>query len=456
MIKDLLIKYNQPGPRYTSYPPANFFTQEFTENDYKRALKNSNGEKPESISLYFHVPFCSKMCHFCGCNTELLDNKSVLEKYFDALVKEIDTIGQTLSKSRSVTQIHWGGGTPNSVAFRFIEKVMKKTNVHFSVSENAEIAMECSPSNLSKDYINKLRGIGFNRISLGVQDFNEDVLNAVNRALPKYPIEEIVSDIRGAGFEGINIDLIYGLPLQTKESFLNTIKQTVKIKPDRIVTFSYAHVPWVKSAQKKLEVFGLPKPEEKLDMLLTGYKELLDSGYEAIGMDHFALPGDELAVAKRQKLLHRNFQGYCTKETTGQVYAFGSTGISQMQGAYSQNTKSTLQYIKLVSESGFAVERGYTLSKEEKIIKEMINEIMCNGVLDFNEFAKEQNTSADTIKKICNFDEKKLSKFISDGLMSYSNNKLIVTETGMMVVRNIAMSFDPNLTKNLNMYSKTI
>ncbi|NOZ36433.1 MAG: oxygen-independent coproporphyrinogen III oxidase [Chlorobi bacterium] len=456
MLKDLLIKYNKPGPRYTSYPPANFFTKNFKPEDYVEALKSSNNEKPDSISLYFHVPFCPKMCHFCGCNTAKPDNKNTLEAYFDAMLKEISNVSSLLSKKRKVTQIHWGGGTPNSVAFRFIESVTEKVYSFFSVSENAEIAMECSPAYLSHTYIKKLRKLGFNRISLGVQDFNENVLKAVNRSGPKYPIEEIISDIRSEGFDGVNIDLIYGLPLQNRDNFLNTVKKAIKLRPDRLVTFSYAHVPWVNSAQKILEDFGLPSSDEKLNMLLTAYHELINSGYEAIGMDHYALPNDNLTIAKREKLLHRNFQGYCTKETTGQVYAFGSSGISQLYSTYSQNSKKTSEYIRLINEVGYAAVRGYSLSDNEKIIRQIINEVMCNGVLDFNELSKETDISVEILKKICNFDKNKFSEFEQDNLIDYSDEKLNISDLGMMVVRNIAMTLDPNLAENINLYSKTI
>ncbi|MDA3894388.1 MAG: oxygen-independent coproporphyrinogen III oxidase [Salinivirgaceae bacterium] len=456
MLKELLLKYNRPGPRYTSYPPANFFTEKTSVENFKSVLIKSNKEKPENISLYFHVPFCPQLCHFCGCNTDEMLKMSVVELYFKAMLTEIDNISALLSKDRKVTQIHWGGGTPNSVAFKFIEEVMLKLKNIFTLAPNAEIAMECSPAYISKDYINKLRSVGFNRISLGVQDFNEKVLEVVNRAAPRYPIEEIIADIREAGFEGVNIDLIYGLPLQTEESYLKTIERALKLRPDRLVTFSYAHVPWVKSAQKKLEKYGLPSPEEKLEMLLSGYSKITEAGYEAIGMDHFALMSDELAIAKNEKLLHRNFQGYCTKETTGQVYSFGSTGINQLHDAYFQSAKSTSEYIRLINETGFANIKGYELSIEEKAIRRMINEIMCNGILDFKDLALEFNLSVEALKKICKFEESKFAEFIADNLMHYENNKLNVTENGMMVVRNIAMTFDPNLAENVNMYSKTI
>jgi oxygen-independent coproporphyrinogen-3 oxidase len=338
----------------------------------------------------------------------------------------------------------------------YIEQVMEKINIFFTLNTKAEFSMECSPAYLSKEYINKLRSVGFNRISLGVQDFDDKVLEAVNRAKPKYPIEEIVADIREAGFAGVNIDLIYGLPLQTKESFLITVNRAINIRPDRIVTFSYAHVPWVKSAQNILEEYGLPSPEEKLEMLLTGYQQFLNAGYESIGMDHYALPSDDLAIAKNEKLLHRNFQGYCTKETTGQVYAIGSTGISQLHGAYAQNAKTTAQYIKLINETGFAIEKGHWMAENQKVIREVINEVMCNGQLDFNELASAMKLSLNEIMKFSQFDAIKLDEFKEDNLLELSNNKLHVTEEGMMVVRNIAMALDPFLVENVNMYSKTI
>jgi len=456
MLKELLIKYNRPGPRYTSYPPANFFKADFNTEAYKNALVKSNNDGPESISLYFHVPFCPQICHFCGCNTDELVKKSVVELYFNALLIELENVGSLLDKSRKVTQIHWGGGTPNSVAFKYIEQVMQKVNAIFTLASNPEIAMECSPAYLSKKYLENLKSAGFNRISIGVQDFDEKVLEVVNRALPRYPIEEIVADAREVGFEGVNIDLIYGLPLQTPESFLETVKRAIAIKPDRLVTFSYAHVPWVKSAQKILEQHGLPSPEQKLDMLLAGYDELIKAGYVAIGMDHFALPGDELAKAKTEKLLHRNFQGYCTKETTGQVYAIGSTGISQLHSAYMQNAKNTSAYINSIKETGFAVERGYNNSNNEIAVRSIINEVMCNGVVSFTDLAKELKITVNELKDICKFEKSNFEEFINDSLMHYANNKVQVTDKGMMVVRNIAMTFDPSLAENVNMYSKTI
>ena len=456
IMKELLLKYNKPGPRYTSYPPANFFKDGFTEEDYKSEIIKSNEEKPEKISLYFHVPFCPQICHFCGCNTDELKKKSLVKLYFDAMEKELENVAGLLSKDRTVSQIHWGGGTPNSVAISFIEGIMTKIYKLFQVDENAEIAMECSPAYLSKKYLSNLKNLGFNRISIGVQDFDFKVLDVVNRAHPKYPIAEIVKDAREVGIEGINLDLIYGLPLQTTESFLDSIKKALEIRPDRLVTFSYAHIPWVKDKQKCLEEYGLPSPDDKLNMLISAYNTMLENGYEAIGMDHYALPSDILVKSKSINMLHRNFQGYCTKETTGQVYAFGSTGITQLSSSYFQSTKNTSEYIRMIKEKGFAIERAYVLSKEEKIIRLVLEEIMCNGLLNFDDIAKKMDSTKDEVKQIVKFNISKLQEFVDDNLLSYENDEIKVSDQGMFVVRNIAMAFDPFLAENINMYSKTI
>jgi oxygen-independent coproporphyrinogen-3 oxidase len=363
----LLKKYNKPGPRYTSYPPATFFHTEYNNDIYIQNIKNSNFEKPENISLYIHLPFCPRLCHFCGCNTIIMQKQDVVSDYINALIKEITTVARELDKKRTVTQIHWGGGTPNSIPLKYIDQVMSEIVKMFSVDKKAEIAMECSPAYLEFEDIAKLKEIGFNRLSLGVQDFNEDVLKLVNRKPSKHPIEDLVSNMKELGFDGVNIDLIYGLPKQTTESFKKSIEKAIKISPDRIVTFSYAHVPWVKSAQKQLEKIGLPTPEEKLEMFGIAYDLLTQNGYISIGMDHYAKPEDELSSALMSKMLHRNFQGYCTKTTTGQVYGFGSSSISQMHGAYSQNLKDIKKYITSVEKTGLAVERGYELTNNDLI-----------------------------------------------------------------------------------------
>ena len=318
---EFLHKYNVSGPRYTSYPPANFFNQGFSTSDYLSELSASNQQKPENISLYIHIPFCPRRCHFCGCSTVIAQRKIVVERYIKALITEMELVASLLDSSRRVTQIHWGGGTPNSISMNYIREIMDRIRDHFTLDKNAEIAMECSPAYLDYKHIDQLAEMGLNRISLGIQDFREDVLTVVNREAPRHPVKDIVDYLRNKGFRGINLDFIYGLPLQTLESFHSTIEQAIAIRPDRIVTFSYAHVPWVKAAQKQLEVIGLPGANDKMNMFLQATAQLTEAGYCPIGIDHFTLPDDDLTKAFKNKKLHRNFQGYCTLETTGQVYA---------------------------------------------------------------------------------------------------------------------------------------
>ena len=453
---DFIKKYDKPGPRYTSYPPATDFHTGFTNDDYRKSIVESNKKKPESISIYIHIPFCPQRCHFCGCNTIIGKGNSFIHTYVDALINEIDTVAQSIDKNRFVTQVHWGGGTPNSINYKHIERIMNHLRSTFKFADNSEIAIECSPAYLSFEDIDKLTEYGFNRVSLGVQDTREDVLNIVNRRAPKNDLKKTVDYFREKGFKGINIDLIYGLPLQTEESFKETVKQAITMNPDRLVTFSYAHVPWVKGYQKLLETAGLPKPEEKMKMLVNSYDILTSSGYVSIGMDHFAKPEDNIAIALETNKLHRNFQGYCTTETTGQVYGFGASSISQLWGAYVQNTKDIYKYVEQASKEGFAVERGYSLSQDEQIRRAVINEIMCNNRLNFNEIALDFNISPLDVRKIVDYKAEKLSEFEADELVEISENEIQVSDRGRLVVRNIAMAFDPTLDTSGQKFSKTV
>jgi oxygen-independent coproporphyrinogen-3 oxidase len=453
---EFLNKYNVSGPRYTSYPPANFFNNGFTTSDYIEQIKASNTQKPGNISLYIHIPFCPHRCHFCGCSTVIAQKKSVVEQYIETVKLEIKNVSALLDLNRRVTQIHWGGGTPNSISMNFIKEIMDYIKEVFIIDEKAEIAMECSPAYLEYNHIDQLAEMGFNRMSLGIQDFREDVLNAVNRLAPKHPVKDVVEYLRTKGFHGINLDFIYGLPLQTIESFSETLRQAIEIKPDRIVTFSYAHVPWVKEAQKQLEKIGLPSADEKMTMLINSIAQLQEGGYISIGIDHFALPDDELAKAFQNKKLHRNFQGYCTLETTGQVYGFGASSISQLWGAYAQNMKDITPYMKAVTETGFAIERGYALNRDEQISRAVINSIMCNGILIFDDIADQFNTTVVEIKQVIQFDPVKFISFVADDLMYLDRDHIKVHEKGLLFARNIAMALDPALKQGENVYSKTV
>lgn len=451
-----LSKYNVSGPRYTSYPPANFFHTGFTTSDYVKEIEASNKQTPENISLYIHIPFCPQKCHFCGCTTVIAQKKSIVERYIAAMKQEMKNVASHLDLNRKVTQIHWGGGTPNSISMNFIREIMDSVKGIFTIAENAEIAMECSPSYLEYSHIDQLADMGFNRLSLGIQDFREDVLKAVNRQGSRHLVKNLVEYLRNKGFRGINLDFIYGLPLQTPESFKETLNNAAEIRPDRIVTFSYAHVPWVKKAQAQLEKIGLPGPEEKMEMLVNSIAQLEQAGYISIGIDHFVLPDDDLAIAFKNKKLHRNFQGYCTLQTTGQVYGFGASSISQLWGAYAQNYKDFPRYIDQVEKTGYAIERGYKLNRNEQIVRSVINSIMCNGLLSFNEIASQFQTTENEIKKIVQFNDLKFKDIVADGIMEVNQSGIKFHEHGLMFARNVAMLLDPALHQTENVYSKTV
>ena len=455
--ENLIQKYNIPVPRYTSYPPANFFQENFGPEQYIKAIEQSNHEWPENISLYIHIPFCSKMCHFCGCNTQYTRDKGKMGRYVEAVKKEIKMVKKLLDPTRKVSQVHWGGGTPNTLPIEMIRGIMDLIHENFSFIEKPEIAIECHPAMLHESYTGQLVLAGFNRFSLGIQDFKQEVLDNVNRDAPNVPVKEIVSWIKSFENTAVNLDFIYGLPFQNEKTFAETIEKAVEISPDRLVTFSYAHVPWIKKAQKILEVRGLPEANEKLSMFEAGFKILTENGYTPIGLDHYAKDTDDLSIALKNRKLHRNFQGYCTRETTGQVYAFGATGISQLESVYAQNEKKSEKYVEIINNGQFTIEKGYHLNMQEKIIRHVINEIMCNEYVSFKETAEKFNTSKEEIKNALNFDEKMFSGFVADHLLKIDGQENFqLTETGRFFIRNIAAQFDPNLQKETKRFSKAL
>ncbi|MBE0650696.1 MAG: oxygen-independent coproporphyrinogen III oxidase [Bacteroidales bacterium] len=456
MNLEIFKKYNRPGPRYTSYPPATFFQGGFTPAQYIEQIGISNYDKPQNISFYVHIPFCNRLCHFCGCTTGISQKEEVIRAYIDAIIKEIKTVAKYLDPNRKVSQIHWGGGTPNAINMSYLEEIMQVFHDNFNFVEKPEIAAECHPGELDFEDIDRMAAAGFNRISLGVQDFDPAILKLVNRIPSKRPVEDLVARMKANGFNGVNLDLIYGLPGQTRESFAENIRKVIEVSPDRLATFSYAHVPWVKSAQKILEKRGLPTPDEKLEMFLEGLNGLTSAGYVAIGMDHYAKADDDLSLALKNKTLHRNFQGYVTRETTGQVYGFGSSSITQLWGAYIQNVKTFKEYIEEISKNGLATDKAYVMTPENLVVREVITEIMCNGRMDFDEVGAQFGKDAEEIKRITQFTPEKLQELIDDQLVSIEGNTVNVHKEGFFVVRNIAMAFDPLLKTSDAMYSKTI
>ena len=455
--KQLLEKYNSPVPRYTSYPPANYFTEAVDEGKYIEAVKVSNTGNPRNISIYIHIPYCKKLCFYCGCNTSPLGTQGEIKKYVMALKEEIRMVAALIDKDRKVSQIHYGGGTPNVLKVELIAELNDLIFSLFTLTGQPEIAIECNPAHLTFEYIDQLKESGFNRFSLGIQDFDEEVLKTVNRDPSALPVKDIITRLKsGNQSVKVNLDFIYGLPGQTVESFLDSMQKAVELRPDRMVTFSYAHVPWVKKAQKILDKKGLPDSELKMKMFSESHDLLIANGYQSIGMDHYVLESDELYQAVQTKSLHRNFQGYCTRQTTGQVYAFGVSAISQLEMGYAQNIKSVKGYIEIISSGHLPIEKGYILTINEAIVREAINQLMCNKHINWKALAQRLDITKSDLLKAIVYDEPALKQFEEDGILAITNEGIDMTEDGALFIRNVAASFDPLTKNNTKQFSKPV
>ncbi|PSB66788.1 oxygen-independent coproporphyrinogen III oxidase, partial [filamentous cyanobacterium CCP1] len=338
----LLQQYDRPLPRYTSYPTAAEFTPEFNQHHFKQAIATSN-QRQSPLSLYVHIPFCQTACYFCGCNVIVTRSQTAAQSYLDCLVQDIRQTAASIDRSRPVTQMHWGGGTPNYLNLDQVEVLWRTLQHQFNFAPNAEISIEINPRYINRDYILALREIGFNRISFGIQDFNPKVQIAVNRVQSEALLFDVMSWIRAADFDSVNVDLIYGLPYQTLRSFTETIEKTIALNPDRIAVFSFAYIPWLKPVQKRIAADALPNASEKLDILQMAIETLTQRHYQYIGMDHFAKPDDELTIAQQHGTLKRNFQGYTTLPDA-ELVGFGLTSISMLHDAYAQNHKHLQSY----------------------------------------------------------------------------------------------------------------
>ena len=455
LSQNIIDKYNKPAPRYTSYPPANFFTGSFTGDDYKQMIIDSNSQSLQHISVYIHIPFCYKLCFYCGCNSMLLRKQDNVDTYISYLKKEIRMGLSLLDKSRKISQIHYGGGTPTFLPVETIKELNELILSEFTCIESPEIAIECHPGYMDEKYWEELSRAGFTRVSIGVQDFDKNVLKAVNRKAAQLPVKDIITILREKHIS-VNMDFIFGLPLQTVGSFAKTIEKAIDLHPDRLVTFSYAHVPWVNRLQMKLEKIGLPAADQKEAMYNATDLLLHQAGYKSVGMDHFVLPSDELHEAKMSGRLHRNFQGYCTRRTTGQVYAFGITGISQLSAAYSQNVKDISSYISMISDNSFPVLRGYKLNENERIRREVITRLMCNYTIKWHDIAADLSLSVSQIKSTLIYNEELLAQFSEDGIIEFSEEHLSIQPAATPFVRNVAASFDPLLVGSDKQFSRSV
>jgi len=439
-------------PRYTSYPTAAQFRSDITGTVYEDWLAALPTD--QAISIYIHIPFCGELCLYCGCHTTVARGYAPIAAYLDLLEREISLIGQITGR-RKVNHVHWGGGTPTYLSPEQIEDLFTYTRERFTFAPDAEIGIEVDPRVTTRAHMETLRKMGFNRLSMGIQDFKEDVQKAVHRIQPYEVTRDLIATARELGFDSINVDLIYGLPYQTADSFAHTIEQIVDLSPDRIAMFSYAHVPWLKKQQGSF-VAHLPEGMKKFDIFRSGLLKFLEAGYLYIGMDHFAKENDELAVSQRNRTLHRNFQGYTTK-AGADLYGMGITAISGVQNTYAQNYRDIPSWEKAVEERGLATMRGYRLSEDDVIRREIISRLLCHTVIVKDEISKQFGID---------FDEyfapelERLKMPQEDGLVVMNDKEIRTAWLGRIFIRNLAMVFDPYLEKQQlaarPLFSKTL
>ncbi|MEO6589185.1 MAG: oxygen-independent coproporphyrinogen III oxidase [Pyrinomonadaceae bacterium] len=453
---ELLKRFNQPGPRYTSYPTAPVFSQDFTADDYEKEIAATNsGENSSPISLYFHFPFCEKLCYFCGCNMLVTQKREHIREYNEYLKLDIERLAPLISPNRKVEQMHFGGGTPSYLTPDEIRDIGAFIKSKFNFAKDIEASVEIDPRNLTREHLEAFREIGFNRTSFGIQDFNLQVQEAINRVQSEEITRQTVAWARELGYESVNLDLIYGLPFQTVESFAQTVEKIIDIAPERIAVFNYAHVPWLKKHQNAMPAEAMPLPDERLQILKMTIEKLVSNGYEYIGMDHFAKPSDDLAIAQKNNTLYRNFQGYSTR-AGADVYAFGVSAISQFQNIYAQNLKNLKDYYTRVDEHLPATNVGYRMTFDDHVRKETINQLMCH--LEIDKRGIEAKFDID-FEDYFTADIPKLQTFIDEGLLTNDKDKIKIIGAGILIIRNVAMCFDAYLEKMMRekpVFSKTV
>jgi oxygen-independent coproporphyrinogen-3 oxidase len=448
------VKYSKPGPRYTSYPTAVEFSEDFTYDAYIKRLESRDAEKP--LSIYVHLPFCRSACYFCGCNVVFTSKEEKMTRYVDYLRREVALLAETMDTSSDVVQFHFGGGTPTFYSARQLDEIMGFIKEAFpNFTEDAEISCEIDPRFFNEEQMKVLKKHGFNRISFGVQDFDPQVQKAVHRIQP-YDITKAAVDLaRRYGIESINIDLIYGLPYQTLESFKKTLELAHSLDPDRLAVFNYAHVPWLKKTMRKLDETTIPSPDVKLAILQHTIDYFTTHGYRMIGMDHFAKPDDELFRAIDKGELHRNFQGYTTRGGVD-LLGIGLTSIGEGEDYYAQNYKDLPEYEAAVDAGKLPFWRGVELNEDDRIRKAVIMDLMSNFRLDIEKIEKRfgidfKSYFADALEA--------LRPMAEEGLVTIGDKKIEVSETGTLVIRNIAMPFDAYMQKHAESkktFSKTV
>jgi len=452
---DLIRRYDQSGPRYTSYPTAAQFHGNITETDYRKWALTSNEDLiPRNLSLYLHIPFCDTVCFYCACTKVVTKHHERATAYLEHLYKEIAMQGSLFDRDRSVEQLHWGGGTPTFLDNDQIQELMSviRSNFTLRTDDEGEYSIEIDPRSVDHAKLQVLREAGFNRVSLGVQDFNPEIQKAVNRIQSEAMTRDITETARKLGFKSVNMDLMYGLPLQTIDTFAETLRQTVAINPDRIAAYNYAHLPARFKPQRRIQEDDLPSADAKLDILQYTIEYLSDSGYVYIGMDHFAKPDDELAIAQQEGTLHRNFQGYSTHSDCDLI-GMGMSSIGQVCDNYNQNVRDLEEYYRLIDAGRLPLDRGIELEPDDLLRREIITLLMCHFVLDIR--ALEEKWHFDFAQ---HFSEElqELQHMQTDGLLSIEPERLQVLPAGRLLVRNICMVFDHYLKDGTGNFSKVI
>ncbi|MEY3219873.1 MAG: oxygen-independent coproporphyrinogen oxidase [Pseudomonadota bacterium] len=436
---DLIKRYDKSGPRYTSYPTAVQFHDGFNKETYRDyALKSNETHKP--LSLYFHIPFCDTVCYYCACNKVVTKDRNLSPPYLQRLFREIELQGALFDKKRPINQLHWGGGTPTFLSHNQINALMNKTREYFNLldDDSGEYSIEIDPREANAETVALLRKNGFNRMSLGVQDFEPQVQKAVNRIQSEAETFAVMNAARNEGFKSISIDLIYGLPFQTTASFLRTLEKIISASPDRISIFNYAHLPTLFKPQRRINEQELPSPSEKLSILQHAIQTLTTSGYVYIGMDHFAKPNDELAIAQRNRTLYRNFQGYATHADCDLI-GLGATSIGKVGNSYSQNLKLLPEYYAAIDAEQLAVFRGVALTEDDVLRREVITQLICHFYLSIP--AIEQQYQLCFVEYFADA-WKQLEELQRDGLIKYDEQMIEVLPVGKLMIRNICMLFD--------------
>lgn len=454
--KELIRRYDTFGPRYTSYPTAVQFTTDYNNEDYLNWVARSNDDPiPAPLSLYLHIPFCDTICYYCGCSKVITKDKSKASHYIKLLKKEIKLQGALFANDRVVSQIHWGGGTPTFLSDKEISEIIECIHENFNVPNNNEVesGIEVDPRTVDQARLKKLSDLGFNRISIGVQDFNSSVQQAVNRVQSTQQIKQHIIDARNLHYQSINIDLMYGLPKQTVESFSESLDTTIELNPDRIAIYNYAHLPEMFKPQRRINEDELPSAEEKLNILQMSIDKLQSAGYVYIGMDHFAKESDSLVKAQQQGSLHRNFQGYSTNADCDMI-AMGITAIGRIGDNYSQNVRTIEEYEKYLNEDKIPVFRGIELNDDDVLRREIINQLMCNNKLDIKTLEIKWGIDFKSYFKSA---LSNLQKMADDGLLKIGKKKITITATGRLLARSICMQFDRYLQeKENNRFSRVI